>query len=556
MKKSLRLNLGCGGDKKMGFVNVDINKEVRPYVVADLGKRFPFGDGVASKILAYDVLEHLTREEGRKFLGECFRVMGARGDIRLRVAFPQRIIENFSDDEEVRNLFLYGDTSKVGNWGVHKCGYSKRELITETRLAGFDDIVISEEETNLMVRARKGRVVNLSKITVIMQDAVAMGGAEFLMLNLVKEWQKGGVAAYVFTILRELIGRLKVESLSASYIPFRMDVIGGWKGAVKFFFYLPVAILFYFDLLNRGKKRSSQLVLVTGFTEKILVTPLAFILGFPVVWIEFGPLAPVFCRNLFLPKLLYRLVKDIPEKVITLSENTKRSLVVDARISEAKIKVLPGGVEVFSEEELVRLRNEGKKLRRSLRLGDKVVVGYLSRVASEKRQVDLVETFVKTDASFGKAVLVIAGEGPDLGEVKKKVKELKAEKSVKVLGWVEDKWIFYGMLDFFVFASDWDMEGFGLVMAEAMMAGVPVVGVDSGPVGEVVVDGETGFVVKKSQLGEVIDRMVESESLRRRLGSAAREVAMRRFSLPVLADKFKGQLVEALVKHEVEKLSD
>ena len=250
--EKLRLNLGCGRDRREGYVNVDINPEVRPDVVADLREKLPFGDEKADEIWLQDVLEHLTREEGRRLLGECFRVLAQRGRIQVRVPNARRIWEQLGEDEEVVNLFLYGNTSGSEEWRGHKTGYSREQLATELVLLGFGKIRVAEEETNWVVEARKMKQpMEVPRVTVILQDAVAMGGAEFLMLHLIKEWKERGIEVLVFTILRELIGRFKLLGLEASFIPFRMDVAGGWKGAVKFLAGLPFYFVYYFNLLKR-----------------------------------------------------------------------------------------------------------------------------------------------------------------------------------------------------------------------------------------------------------------------------------------------------------------
>jgi glycosyltransferase involved in cell wall biosynthesis len=69
-------------------------------------------------------------------------------------------------------------------------------------------------------------------------------------------------------------------------------------------------------------------------------------------------------------------------------------------------------------------------------------------------------------------------------------------------------------------------EGFGVVCAEAMAHGRPVVASDVGGLRDLVVDGETGLLVPPrdvSALRAALDRLLGDASLRRRLGGAARE---------------------------------
>ena len=283
-----------------------------------------------------------------------------------------------------------------------------------------------------------------------------------------------------------------------------------------------------------------------------MVTPLAWVLGLPVVWMEYGPLAEIFCRNLYLPKVFYRLVKGLPERVVTLSERTKRSLIVDARISEAKIVVIPGGVEEISAVKLGQMKRAGEVLRREWQVGGKVVIGNLGRVCKEKGQEELVEAFATTRAAReGKAVLVLAGEGPGLNSLKLKVQSSKLEDRVRILGWVKERGEFLGVLDIFVFPSRWELEGFGLVTCEAMTCGLPVIGAAAGPTPEIVADGETGILVSdKKEMAEAIDRLVENAVLRRKMGREGRRTAMAKYGVGQFAEKMGEVVREARARYE------
>jgi glycosyltransferase involved in cell wall biosynthesis len=92
--------------------------------------------------------------------------------------------------------------------------------------------------------------------------------------------------------------------------------------------------------------------------------------------------------------------------------------------------------------------------------------------------------------------------------------------------------------DVFVLASAW--EGFGLVVAEAMACGRVVVATDCGGVREVV--GDAGFLVpprNAEALAKAMGRALRlSDDEHERLGVAARERVLARFSLDVMADRY------------------
>jgi len=57
----MKLNLGCGNDKKQGYINIDVSKEVKPDKVWNLEKTpLPFKENSVDEILANHILEHIN----------------------------------------------------------------------------------------------------------------------------------------------------------------------------------------------------------------------------------------------------------------------------------------------------------------------------------------------------------------------------------------------------------------------------------------------------------------------------------------------------------------
>jgi D-inositol-3-phosphate glycosyltransferase len=85
-----------------------------------------------------------------------------------------------------------------------------------------------------------------------------------------------------------------------------------------------------------------------------------------------------------------------------------------------------------------------------------------------------------------------------------------------------------------VLAHAADGESFGRTPVEAMAAGLPVVGPNAGGVSETVVDGETGLLFPPDDavaMAAALARLLEDDALRERMGRAARDRALQKFSL-------------------------
>jgi D-inositol-3-phosphate glycosyltransferase len=93
-------------------------------------------------------------------------------------------------------------------------------------------------------------------------------------------------------------------------------------------------------------------------------------------------------------------------------------------------------------------------------------------------------------------------------------------------------------------------EGFGVVCAEAMAYGRPVVASAVGGLLDLVVDGETGLLVPPrdpAALRGALERLLADQAVRRRLGEAARKRARERFSWQTVTDATIAAYEEALV---------
>src|SRR5262249_37401328 len=93
---------------------------------------------------------------------------------------------------------------------------------------------------------------------------------------------------------------------------------------------------------------------------------------------------------------------------------------------------------------------------------------------------------------------IVAGDGLLLHRARLTACELGLEPSVTFLGRVADMAAFYGSIDLLVLTSE--REGLGMVLAEAMAAGRPVVAADVGGVPEIVADGTSGYLVPPDDL--------------------------------------------------------
>lgn len=162
------------------------------------------------------------------------------------------------------------------------------------------------------------------------------------------------------------------------------------------------------------------------------------------------------------------------------------------------IHVIPNFVDV----ETFRPRDVEAR-RKELASPDEKVVLHISNFRPVKNLSAVVKTFVRVRQQIG-ARLLLVGDGPERLRVERMVEKLGIAPCVSFLGsqaYIED---ILPLADAFLLPSF--HESFGLVILEAMAAGVPVVATNVGGPPEVVVEGESGFL----RAPEDIDGMVEA----------------------------------------------
>ena len=170
-------------------------------------------------------------------------------------------------------------------------------------------------------------------------------------------------------------------------------------------------------------------------------------------------------------------------------------------------------------------------------------IGMYSMITPWKGQdvfLDAIGLLSKRDVPLFRAVL--AGSAPDgdtifPAELNQQIDRLGIGKLVEQKGQVKDMYGLLNQTEIAVHASV-KPEPFGRVVAEAMICGLPVVVSDAGGPGEYVEHGVTGFCTplrNAAALADALEKLLVSADLRRKMGLAGREYALRMFDPTRLA---------------------
>lgn len=155
------------------------------------------------------------------------------------------------------------------------------------------------------------------------------------------------------------------------------------------------------------------------------------------------------------------------------------------------------------------------------------VVSFVARLTSVKRPDRVIEVARRIAGVRDDVTFLICGAGELFEDLKA---DAAGGERVRFLGWRADVETVYAASDLVLLTSD--NEGMPVSLIEASMCGVPAVATDVGSVSEVVLHGQTGFVVPSDveAITQAILRLIDDPVIRERMGRAAAAHACAQFS--------------------------
>jgi glycosyltransferase involved in cell wall biosynthesis len=177
------------------------------------------------------------------------------------------------------------------------------------------------------------------------------------------------------------------------------------------------------------------------------------------------------------------------------------------------------------------------------------VIGYIGRLAKQKRVEDLIWATETLRQVRDQIRLVLIGDGPERIQLEQFAHDVHCQNHVRFLGHRDDAARFLPAFDVFCLASSF--EGMSNSIMEAMATGLPVVASDIPPNRELVVQNETGFLCQLADtvgFMQCLRRLIDEPGLGPRLGEAGRQRIETQFSVSRMVDAY-ASLYQALVEH-------
>ncbi len=248
-----------------------------------------------------------------------------------------------------------------------------------------------------------------------------------------------------------------------------------------------------------------------------------------------------------MPDLAHTVMREIVERylekcnhVIAPTESIRDFIQSEYDI-EVPVSVLPTPVDLTAYQDLAPA-----PIRAEWGLEKAEVLLYVGRLAGEKNLDFLLRAFARIAEERPHTRLLIVGDGPAKGKLKKLAKQLDVEREVIFTGAVPHDRVpdYAAAADLFVFASVTETQG--LVLTEAMAAGAPVVAVEAPGSVDILTQGG-GLLVKPQEqaFAEAAVELLADEERLRGMGEEAVQIAQR-YSVSAITERLLAVYEAAL----------
>jgi glycosyltransferase involved in cell wall biosynthesis len=235
-------------------------------------------------------------------------------------------------------------------------------------------------------------------------------------------------------------------------------------------------------------------------------------------------------------------------KIIAVSDFTRRELLQYYRVKEEKIRVIHNGVDVN------KFKPAGDKGKAKEELGlnpEDIAILSVGRLYARKGLFTLIESMPAVIRRFRNAKFVISGKGQS-NEMKKLIahaEKLSIRDNIIFTGYFPDKKLpkLYQAADVFAFSTFYENLPFAVL--EALSTGLPVVTTCVGGIPEMIDSGKNGFLVQPFNAKELSDRVLyflEHPAEADEMGFLARKIILERFDWRFIVKKVLRVYEEAL----------
>ena len=319
---------------------------------------------------------------------------------------------------------------------------------------------------------------------------------------LIPSLEKGGIERSISRISKGLLDLgwqvdllIDKSSLEAeSYFDQRINFIklkaGHFDQNKNLFFSLLKNIILFIKIRTYIKRSDTKIILAAKNIPLGIILKLSKRNRLKIIIREaVNPITTLQLQRNLITRTILKWIKKLSypyaNKIIAISNGVKHSLVKDIGVDHEKITVV---YNPSSDPNIIKFSKEfvPEEFSKS-NIPTLISIG---RLVPQKDYMTLLKAF-NASLNFFKSRLIIIGEGQERSLMEKYIKDNKMDNQIILLGYQSNPWKYLTNSDLFILSSKW--EGFGNVIVEAMLLGIPVISSDcpSGP-SEILEQGKLG----------------------------------------------------------------
>jgi len=366
----------------------------------------------------------------------------------------------------------------------------------------------------------------------VLVSSLSIGGAEQLLLDLVKNIDRKRFPVQLL-FLRDtgLLGNEIMElgiPVATDIISARFDPQGIFKLAKKL-----------------AEAKTDILLLINHLNTLFYGVPAARLSGVPVCvnWEnETSRKYPFHALTMQGRRMMHQWI----DKVVAVANGHKEYVASVEKIPAGKIAVIHNGVDSSRFASCLTSR-EAKE-----RLGipaQSAVVSILAALRPDKNHAMFLKAAQHVLHEIPETRFLIIGDGPRRSYLMRVAHDLGIANKVHFLGFQRQLADIFAAVDVNTLSSKPQQETLSVAALEAMAAGIPIVSTDVGSMGEIVSNGENGYLVAVGAADQLAQRLVEllhDDRLRERMGEEARKSVRDRFSTHRMVAGFENLFAEMI----------
>lgn len=306
---------------------------------------------------------------------------------------------------------------------------------------------------------------------------------------------EGGIASVSLHLSRELAKMGHTVTVIAPYFPDMEDFDENEALSVVRFHGYHLGWFRFIPMFLKSLPYMRQADLVMGINISYGAL-MAYLLKAPYVTFAYAYEFLKFQHTPLLSNLLRKVYKQ-SRRCISISSYTTQQLNTFGVEEDTISTILPG-----ASDPLTITQQQQNDLREKWNIPDGPLLLAVSRLIPRKGHATLLDAMPAILDRHPDTTLVCVGRGPLLESLQTQAQQLTIHESVRFSGYMSDDEVatLYATCDLFVLptghGTNGQVEGFGLVFAEANAYGKPAIAGRSGGTIDAVLDGETGLIIE------------------------------------------------------------